>query len=95
MIKTFSDKHTEKLYVSGKSTRLPPDVISRAKRKLDYIDFVTSLKDLRVPPGNRLHKLSGDRDGQHAVAINDQWRICFRFEHGNAYEVEITDYHSG
>jgi proteic killer suppression protein len=93
MIKSFADKHTQELFASGRSKRLPPDVVRRARRKLEYIDLATRLDDLRVPPGNRLHKLVGDRQGQYAIAINDQWRICFRFVDGDAYHVEVTDYH--
>ena len=62
-------------------------------RRLEYIDLATQGADLRVPPSNRLHRLKGDRQGQYSISINDQWRICFRFEDGDAYEVEITDYH--
>lgn len=93
MIKTFADRHTRQLFASGRSTRLPPDIVRRARRKLESIDLAASLDDLRVPPGNRLHKLAGNRGGQHAIAINDQWRICFRFVDGDAYDVEVTDYH--
>jgi proteic killer suppression protein len=93
MIKTFADRATRELYVTGKSGRLPTDVLRRARRKLEYVDLATRVEDLRVPPGNRLHRLARDRAGQHAIAINDQWRICFRFEDGDAYDVEITDYH--
>ena len=93
MIKTFADKRTQELYLTGKAKRFPPDVAARTARKLEYVDLATSLDDLRVPPGNRLHRLEGDREGQHAIAINDQWRICFRFEAGDAYDVEVCDYH--
>ena len=93
MIKTFADRPTEELFATGRSKRLPPDIVRRARRKLEYIDLATRLDDLRVPPGNRLHGLVGDRLGQHAIAINDQWRICFRFADGDAFEVEVTDYH--
>ena len=93
MGKTFADRHTEELFATGRSTRLPPDIVRRARRKLEYIDLATRLDDLRVPPGNRLHKLERDRRGQHAIAINDQWRICFRFADGDAFDVEVTDYH--
>ena len=93
MIKTFADRHTKELYVTGKSRRFPPDVANRAKRKLEYIDLASRLDDLKVPPGNRLHALVRDRAGQHAISINDQWRICFRFVDGDAYDVEIADYH--
>ena len=93
VIKSFSDKDTEKLYVTGKSRRLPPDLARRAIRRLEYLDLATSLDDLSVPPSNRLHALKGDREGQYAISINDQWRICFRFADRDAYDVEITDYH--
>ena len=93
MIKTFADKETRLLYTTGKSKRLPADVLSRAVRRLEYVDLATSLDDLKVPPSNRLHALKGDRAGQHAIAINNQWRICFRWQDGDAFEVEITDYH--
>jgi len=93
MIKTFADKRTCELYLTGKAKRFPPDVASRAVRKLEYVDLATNLDDLKVPPGNRLHPLEGDRKGQHSIAVNDQWRICFRFEDGDAYNVEICDYH--
>ena len=62
-------------------------------RKLEYVDLTVRVQDLRVPRGNRLHKLTGDRTGQYAISINDQWRICFRFVDGDAYDVEVTDYH--
>ncbi|MFW5850492.1 MAG: type II toxin-antitoxin system RelE/ParE family toxin [Spirochaetota bacterium] len=93
MIKTFADRHTEAFYVTGESRKLPPDIIGRARRKLAYVDIASRLEDLRIPPGNKLHQLGADRAGQHAIRINDQWRVCFRFEAGDAYEVEITDYH--
>jgi proteic killer suppression protein len=93
VIKTFADRHTEELYATGKSRRLPADVIKRARRKLEYIDLAARLDDLKVPPGNRLHALERERAGQHAISVNDQWRICFRFADGDAYDVEITDYH--
>lgn len=93
MIKTFADKHTQQLYLTGKSRRLPSDVISRAVRRLEFIDLAASLDDLKVPPSNRLHALKGDRSGQHAISVNDQWRICFFWKDGDAFDVEITDYH--
>lgn len=93
MIKTFADRRTQELYVTGKGKRLPPDVAKRAVRKLEYIDLAAQLNDLMVPPGNRLHALEGSRKGQHAISVNDQWRICFRFVNGDAYEVEFCDYH--
>ncbi|MDA8087004.1 MAG: type II toxin-antitoxin system RelE/ParE family toxin [Nitrospiraceae bacterium] len=93
MIKSFSDKDTEDLYKTGKSRRLPPELIRRAIRRLEYVDLATCLDDLKVPPSNRLHALKGDRAGQYSISINDQWRICFKFADGDAYGVEITDYH--
>ena len=93
MIKTFADKRTQDLYIVGFARRFPPDVAVRAARKLEYVNLATTLSDLKVPPGNRLHPLKGDRKGQHAIAVNDQWRICFRFRDGDAYDVEICDYH--
>jgi len=93
VIQTFADRETEELFRTGKAKPLPADVVRRALRKLEAVHVATQLADLRVPPGNRLHALSGDRAGQHAISVNDQWRICFRFENGDAFEVEFCDYH--
>lgn len=93
MIKTFADNNTREVYVKGKSKRIAPDIIKRAIRRLEYIDLATCLEDLEVPPSNRLHALKGDRKKQYAISINDQWRICFKFDEGDVYDVEITDYH--
>lgn len=93
MIKTFADKRTQELYRSGGAKRFPPDVAARAARKLEYVDLATGLDDLKVPPGNRLHMLEGDRAGQFSISVNDQWRICFRFVDCDAFDVEICDYH--
>jgi proteic killer suppression protein len=94
MIKTFADKETLELYETGKSKRLPPDIRKRAMRRLEYLDMATELEDLKVPPSNRLlHELQRERRGQYSISVNDQWRICFRFEDGDAYNVELTDYH--
>lgn len=93
MIKTFADNATKDLYVSGRSKRFPPDVWKRAVRRLEYLDLAVRVDDLLVPPSNRLHKLEGDRKGRYSISVNDQWGICFRFENGNAYDVELTDYH--
>lgn len=93
MIKTFADKRTRGLFLNGKANRFPSDVAKRAARKLEYADLAARLEDLTVPPGNRLHALKDDRKGQHSISINDQWRICFRFVDGDAYEVEVCDYH--
>lgn len=93
MIKSFADKRTQELFIKGKSKSFPTSITERAVRKLEYINLATKIEDLRVPPGNRLHALSGDRKGQYAIAINNQWRICFQFLDGDAYDVEICDYH--
>lgn len=93
MIKTFADKHTLDLFVTGKSKKFQPNLLKRAIRRLEYIDLAASLDDLKVPPSNRLHALKGDREGYYAISVNDQWRICFRFADGEAFDVEITDYH--
>jgi toxin HigB-1 len=93
MIKTFADRDTKELYINGNSRVFPSDIVRRVLRKLAYLDSAQCIEDLRVPPGNRLHQLAGNRLGQHAISVNDQWRICFRFMDGDAYDVEITDYH--
>ena len=93
MIKTFADKRTRDLFLNGSAKRFPSDVAERATRKLEYVDLAARLEDLKVPPGNRLHALKDDRKGQHSISINDQWRICFRFVDGDAYDVEVCDYH--
>jgi proteic killer suppression protein len=90
---TFADKRTHGLYVTGNSRGFPPDVVKRALRKLAQLNAVTILSDLKVPPSNRLHALGRERNGQHSISVNDQWRICFMFEDGDAYDVEICDHH--
>lgn len=93
VIKTFADRTTEELFRTGKAKRVPADVARRALRKLEAIHVAVRLADLRVPPGNRLHALKADRAGQHSISVNDQWRVCFRFEDGDAFDVEFCDYH--
>lgn len=93
MIKSFADKDTEMLFCEGISKRFPADITARAIRKLDMIDSAYRVEDLRVPPGNRLHALQGGRAGQYSISINSQWRICFRFDVEDAFDVEICDYH--
>ena len=93
MIKSFADKDTDRLFRHQAPRRLPPEIWRRAARKLLILNAVVELEELRVPPGNRLEKLSGDREGQHSIRINDQWRICFTWRNGDAYDLEITDYH--
>ena len=93
MVRSFRNRETEKVFARERSRGLPPDVQRRAHRKLLLLDAAVALGDLRVPPGNRLERLSGDRAGQYSIRVNDQWRVCFRWERGNAHDVEITDYH--
>ncbi len=93
MIKTFADRHTQRLYETGKSKRFPVDIWGRASRRLEYLDLATGLDDLKAPPSNRLHDFGKDRKGQFSISVNDQWRVCFRFADGDAYDVELTDYH--
>ncbi len=93
MIKTFADRRTQQLYATGRAKRFPSTIAKQSARKLEYLDLATRLGDLKVPPGNRLHALKGDRKGQYSISINEQWRICFRFTNGDVYDVEICDYH--
>ena len=93
MIKNFKDAETQKIYQRQRSRKLPSDIQQVALRKLRMINNSFSINDLRVPPANRLEKLSGNRAGQWSIRINDQWRICFRWEDSDADDVEITDYH--
>lgn len=93
MIRTFADKETERLFATGGSRRLPQSIIRRAMTRLVYLDLATSPDDLREPPSNRLELLTGDRAGQWSIRINEQWRLCFRFVGGHAFDVEIVDYH--
>ena len=93
MIKTFRDKETEKIFNRLLSRKLPQNIQHIARRKLVILDATTELNALRVPPGNGLETLKGDRRGQHSIRINDQWRICFKWKGDDAYDVEITDYH--
>jgi proteic killer suppression protein len=93
MIKSFRDKETEKLFLRKFSRRFPVDLYRIVWRKLAILDAAEQLEDLRVPPGNRLEKLKGGREGQYSIRINEQWRICFQWHEGDAYEVEIVDYH--
>lgn len=92
MIKSYVGKESKR-FAAGKRTKLPLTILDRVALKLIDLDKAASLDDLRFPPSNRLEALSGDRNGQHSIRINNQWRICFRWHEGHAYEVEITDYH--
>ncbi len=93
MIRSFADQRTQQLFARERVKRFSIPLQRGALRKLTMLDAAESLDDLRVPPGNRLEKLAGDRLGQHSIRVNDQWRICFRWSEGDAYAVEITDYH--
>ncbi|HJS80209.1 MAG TPA: type II toxin-antitoxin system RelE/ParE family toxin [Vitreimonas sp.] len=93
MIQTFADSETEKIWLGRRSRKLPPDIQATALRKLRMLNQARVLGDLRVPPANRLEALAGDREGQHSIRINDQWRICFVWEKGGPANVEIVDYH--
>ncbi len=93
MIRSFRCKDTERLFHRVRPRHLPPEVHRAALRKLWILDAATALDELRVPPGNRLESLHGDRRGRHSIRINQQWRICFRWHGGDAHDVEIVDYH--
>ena len=93
MIENFANPETERLFLTGKSRRLPPDILRRAVMRLTQLDAAVDVEDLRQPPSNRLEALLGNRHGQWSIRINDRWRVCFLFERGNAQEVEIVDYH--
>lgn len=93
MIRSFRARETEKVFNREPSRRWSRDLQRVARRKLLMLDAAETLADLRVPPGNRLEKLSGDRERQYSIRVNDQWRICFRWGEGDAYDVEIVDYH--
>jgi len=93
MIKSFADKETEKVFKRQFSRKLPADIQRAARRKLEILEAAEHLQDLRIPPANRLEKLSGNRKGQHSIRINQQWRVCFEWREKDAYNVEIVDYH--
>jgi proteic killer suppression protein len=93
VIHSVGGRDTERLFRREPVRRFPADLHRLMLRKLGLVDAAEQLEDLRVPPGNRLEKLKGDRAGQHSIRVNDQWRICFRWKNGNAYEVEVVDYH--
>ena len=93
MIKSFRDRDTERLFRRERVRKFGADLQKVGLRKLRMLDAATVIDDLRVPPGNRLEKLKGERAGQHSIRINNQWRICFRWRSGHAHDVEIVDYH--
>jgi toxin HigB-1 len=93
VIRSFADRETERLFGRTPGRRFPPDLHRVMLRKLVQVDAAERLDDLRVPPGNRLEALKGDRRGQYSIRVNDQWRVCFRWRGGDAHDVEIVDYH--
>ena len=93
MIKSFADKRTAAIFAGYVVRGVPAQIQKRARAKILAVDAASQLDDLRIPPGNRLEVLRGDRKGQHSVCVNDQWRICFAWRDGEAWDVEIDDYH--
>lgn len=93
MIKTIKCRETRKIFEMDNSRKLPKDIHQRAYRKLLMLNNAASIEDLSLPPSNHLEKLSGNREGQHSIRINNQWRICFVWRENDAYDVEIVDYH--
>ena len=94
MIKSFADKDTKRLFEGQRPRKIPHELWKRAARKLLILHAAVELSELNVPPGNHLEKLRADREGQYSIRINNQWRVCFVWQAGHAYQVEITDYHS-
>ena len=93
VIRSFADAETERFYTTGKSRRFPPAIQMRSAMRLTQLNGATRVEDLRLPPSSRLEALKHDRAGQWSIRINDRWRVCFRFEGGDAFDVEIVDYH--
>lgn len=93
VIRSYGDKDTQAVAERRRARKLPEDIQRRAQRKLMILNNATNLDDLRIPPGNRLKALSGDRAGQHSIRLNNQWRVCFVWRDGNAYQVKIVEYH--
>jgi len=93
MIESFGDRKTAAVFQGQTPKGFPSDIVNVARRKMAMVHAAVRLDDLQVPPGNRLEALSGDRNGQHSIRVNDQWRVCFVWSEGAAWEVEIVDYH--
>ena len=93
MIRSFANPETERIWNGLRSLRFPAEIDKTARRKLRMLDAAVAFNDLKNPSSNRLHELKWDRSGQHSISINMQWRICFVWKNGDAYDVEITDYH--
>ena len=94
VIISFRDRQTERIFHRERVKGISQELYDRIYLKLAKVDFASSLDDLKVPPGSRLEKLKGDRKGQYSIRVNDQWRVCFEWENGNAFNVEAVDYHS-
>lgn len=93
MIRSFADADTQRFYATGRSRRVPSEIRSRAAMRLTQLDAATRIDDLRLPPSNQLEALKGSRKGQWSIRVNQQWRLCFRFDAGDAFDVEIADSH--
>lgn len=93
MIRSFAGREAEKIWRGFATSRLPVEIANKALSKLRLLDSAIRIDELRIPPGNRLERLKGDRSGQHSIRINDQWRICFTWKEGSCHDVEIVDYH--
>ena len=93
MIRTFAQEWLEEFFHSGKHQRIKPQLRGQVFRKLDMLNQARELRDLQSPPGNHLHALTDDRKGQYAISVNGPWRLCFRFEEGDVFDVELTQYH--
>ncbi len=93
MIRSFASAETERFFATGKSRRMPTEILKRAAMRLTQLNAVTAVEDLRFPPSNRLEALKGDRKGQWSIRVDNQWRLCFSFTGGDAFDVEIVDYH--
>ena len=93
MIRTFKDKELEKLLEGNRVKSIPPEILKRAFTKLLMLNAAVSISDLKIPPSNHLEALSGDRMGQYSIRVNDKYRVCFKWENGDAFDVEIVDYH--
>ena len=93
MIRSFADADTQRFYATGRSRRVPSEIRSRAAMRLTQLDAATRIDDLRLPPSNQLEALKGSRKGQWSIRVNQQWRLCFRFDVGDAFDVEIADSH--
>lgn len=94
MIRSFADKRTEDIFLGTKKNLFPPGILKRARMKLDRLNLAEEIDDLRVPPGNHLERLSGDRKGQYSLRVSRGWRICFQWKNGNAYKVELTNHYN-